>query len=328
MPTQFADSMRGTEREAPNMQNGTRYGRKRAGYWGKRTSIFLVLMITLFVLAGCDMNRAEATRQLSQGMAAFSGGDTPTAIGHMEAALEADPGFAEAAYYLGQVYQMRSNDLDQAARNYRRALDLDSSNARYAYRLATVLAEQGKHEEAVQHFQIALDNEPEYARAWLQKGLSLDAMGEFAEAVSAYTRAIETNPRLRMAADDPGGEHYHALGDLYLRFRLFDHAARVYENGAVNNANSPRLFHGQGVALLQLGRYDEAVEAFESTLRIDPRHGSANFNLVVALRSAGERDQAIAQAEKLIETGAGLNEPRLRAVQALLNDLKEEEEDH
>lgn len=309
------------------MQKKMREEGKKRWQRSVRSGLLLILAILLVALVGCDMSRAEATRQMSQGMAAFSGGDTPTAISHMEAALEADPGFAEAAYYLGQIYQMRANDLEQAARNYRRALDLDSTNARYAYRLASVLALQDKHEEAIQHFQIALEHEPEYARAWFSKGRSLDAIGEFNEAVTAYSRAIELNPRLRMAADDPGGEHYHALGDLYLRFRLFDHAARVYENGSANNRNSPRLFHGHGVALLQLGRYAEAVEVFESTLEVAPRHGSANYNLVVALRGAGERERAIAQGERLLETGAGLNEARQRAVQAMLTDLREEEED-
>lgn len=297
---------------------------------GKGLQGLFVLTVVLFLVlftSGCDMDRAEATRQLNQGMAAMSGGDTSAAVAHMEAALQADPGFAEAAYYLGQVYHMRTRDLEQALRYYRRAYDLDPENPRYSYRLATVLALSEDHEEAVRYFERAIDSAPDYARAYFSKGRSLEADQKFSEALQAYMRAIEINPRLRMTADDPGGEHYHALGDLYLRFRLFDHAARVYENGFANNLNSPRLSLGLGTALLGLGRASEAAQAFRQTLEIDPRNGPANFNLVVALRDAGDLDGAIAHGENLLETGAGLNEGRARALQLMLDDLREEKDD-
>ncbi len=286
-----------------------------------------LLFVAAFLLVGCDFDRTAAVRELNNGLAAFSAGDSSEAVAFMEAALQADPTFSEAAYYQGQVYQVRVGDLEAAARSYRRALDIDGDNPRYAYRLGHVLAEQGDHEGAIRNFEIAVLNDPEYARAWFAKGLSEDAAGQFTDAIDSYARAIEINPRLRMDESDPGGEHYHALGDLYLRFRLFDHAAQVYENGARNNVSSPRMSHGHGVALMQLGQFEEAARSFEDTLKLDSRHGSANFNLAVAHNSQGNRDAAIKQLEGLLEYGgAGLNQARLQGAQALLSELTAEDE--
>lgn len=275
---------------------------------------------------GCNFERAAAERELNNGIVAFSSGDSQSALAHMEAALREDPTLSAAAYYIGQIHQMRRGDLEEAARGYRRALDIEPANPRYAYRLGTVLAEQGDHQGAITHFETATREDPEYSRAWFMMGLSQNAAGEFRAAVDSYTKAIETNPRLRMTANDPGGEHYHALADLYIRFRLFDHAAKVYANGVENNPTSPRLHHGHGVALMELERYSEAAQSFEKALERDPRHGSAGFNLGVALHKAGDRDGAIAQLESVKEQSGALNRAQINAVDALLADLRSEDE--
>lgn len=275
---------------------------------------------------GCNADRTEAVRAYNEGLEAFESGSSSKAVQRMEAALEQDPTFTVAAYTAGQIQQQRLGDPDGAVQNFRRALDHDPDNPRYAYRLGSALADLGEHEEAIGHFEKAVAEDPDYSRAWFEQGMSQETVGDFVEAVESFTKSIETNPRLRMDEDDPGGEAYHALADLYLRFRLYDHAVQVYENGVSNNPSSERLHHGQGVALMRLDRHGDAVDAFESALEIDPEHGSANFNIAVAQHESGDRDAAMEQLEQLIEQGgAGMTEPRRQAAQALLDDLSQEE---
>lgn len=286
-----------------------------------------LIAVTLLVPA-CDADRAEAVRAYNEGMQAFEGGATSQAVGFMEVALEEDPTFTDAAYTLGQIYQQRMGDPESAANNYRRALDHDPDNPRFAYRLGSALAEMGDHDQAISYFNQAISHDPDYARAWYDKGRSQEANGEFLDAVEAYMTAIELRPRLRLAADDPGGEHYHALADLYLRFRLHDHAVRVYENGVRNNPETVRLHHGLGVALMELGRYGEAVDSFQAALDRQPDHGSASFNIAVANYEAGNLDAAIDQLTDLVEGGAaGMTEVRRQAAQAVLDDLTAERDE-
>ncbi|RAL22929.1 hypothetical protein DL240_08535 [Lujinxingia litoralis] len=291
-----------------------------------RATLGALLMLVLLALGstGCDADRTAAVRELNLGMAAFQAGQSSTAAEHMEEALRIDPTFTDAAYLLGQVYQMRSKNYEEAARAYRRALDIEPTNAQYAYRLGTALVDLGKLDEAATHFERAVANDDGFSRAWFRLGLTQDKLGRHHQAVASYTRAIETNPRLRMSKEDPGGEHYHALADLYLRFGLSDHAVRVYENGVRNNATSTRLLHGLGVARMEIGRFEEAAQSFVATMEQDPGHASANFNLAVAHHERGDSAGAVAQLERFLGSGAATEDPaRQAAAQALLAELSD-----
>lgn len=296
----------------------------RTGFDLTVVAMVVMALLATTVFTACDADRADAVRHYNQGMAAFQSNSPAGAVEHMELALREDPTFHTAAYTMGQIQQRRLNDPAAAADSYRQALNQEPDNPRYAYRLGSALREDGRFEEAIEYFEEAIEHKPDYARAWYEKGVALDGAGEPRQAVDAFEQAIVANPRLRLAEHDPGGEHYHALADLYLRYRLHTHAADVYENGAKNNPDSPRLHHGLGVALMELDRHDEAIESFRAALDIDENHPSANFNIAVALHENGDTEAAVEQLEQLTERGHGMNQARSRAVRALLDDLKAE----
>ena len=300
---------------------------KRSPWLRVRTIAALAVIVALLSVA-CDARRAEAVRYYNEGMLAFELGNSSQAVGFMEQALEEDPTFTEAAYTLGQVYQQRMGDSQGAINAYRRALDHQPEDPRFAYRLATALADAGEHRQAIRYYDQAIRHYPPYALAFYGKARSQEADGQFLAAANSYGDSIRINPRLRMAADDIGGEHYHALADLYLRFRLYDHAVRVYENGVRNNPEAVRLYHGLGISQMYMNRHAEAVESFREALNRDPSHGSANFNIAVAMYESGDLESAITQLTKLIEEGgSGMSGPRRQAAEALLEDLTAERDE-
>lgn len=290
----------------------------------------LVVLMMAVVATGCqqlDRDRTDAVRLYNDARVEFESGSTGSAITLLEESLETDPTFYHAAYMLGQLQHKQLNNPEDAVENYRRALAQEPDNPRFNYRVASALADSGEPEDALDYYREAISLDDENARYWFEKGLSLDAVGDYTEALDAYTTAIEMQPRLRMAEHDPGGEHYHALGDLYYRFRLYQEAIGVYENGVENNPNSARLRHGLGLAAIELERYDVAVEAFEAALERDPEHQAANFSLAEAYRESGDIDAAIEQLEILVEPGArGLDRTQQRAAQGILDELQAERE--
>ena len=309
---------------------------EQAGNWREifgaralRTGLLVLVMAV--VATGCqqlDRDRTDAVRLYNDALVDFESGATGSAIESLEEALEADPTFYHAAYTLGQIQHVQLNNPEDAVDNYRRALDQEPDNPRFNYRVAVALADSGEHEEALDYYREAISLDSEDARYWFQKGLSQDAVGEYVDAIDSYTKAIELQPRLRMAADDPGGEHYFSLGDLYYRFRLYHEASQVFENGAENNRDSARLQHGLGLAAMELDRYHEAVEAFEAALERDPEHQAANFSLAEAYHKSGDIDRAMEQLEILVQPGArGLDEAQQRAARQMLNELQAEEEE-
>jgi Flp pilus assembly protein TadD len=51
----------------------------------------------------------------------------------------------------------------------------------------------------------------------------------------------------------------------------YNDALNSFEQAILLNQNDPDLWNFKGVTLRSLGRYDEAVECFNRSLKIDPR---------------------------------------------------------
>lgn len=69
--------------------------------------------------------------------------------------------------------------------------------ARYLYRKARELAEQGKTGMALNYFRQAVVIAPRYSQAYYQMGNCLALLGKYPEAIEKYQRAIRTDPSAR-----------------------------------------------------------------------------------------------------------------------------------
>ncbi len=61
------------------------------------------------------------------------------------------------------------------------------------------------------------------------------------------------------------------LGKKQLDDGQYNDALNSFEQAILLNQNDPDLWNFKGVTLRSLGRYDEAVECFNRSLKIDPR---------------------------------------------------------
>lgn len=287
----------------------------------------LAVIVSIFVV-GCNQDRVLAIREMNTGLDAYQGGNTMDGVRYLQEAIRHDPNYPEPHYYLGQIYHLRLRELDNAEKHYRIALDLDGENAQFAYRLGTVLSAQEKYDEAIRVFRRSVNANPDYARSWFRLGLAQQAMGQYPDAVESFMKAIQLQPRMKMERSDPGGEHYHALGDLYVRFGLHDQALKVYENALQNNPEAARLYHGRGVSQLHLERYADAARSFERTLELDARHNSAMFNLGVARHAQGQHTEASDVLERYLQSAnRAEDQARIIAAQGLLQQVRERARD-
>ena len=61
------------------------------------------------------------------------------------------------------------------------------------------------------------------------------------------------------------------LGKKQLEDGYYNEALNSFEQAILLNQKDPDLWNFKGVTLRSLGRYDEAVECFNKSLKIDPR---------------------------------------------------------
>ena len=65
-------------------------------------------------------------------------------------------------------------------------------------------------------------------------------------------------------------------GRLFLEDGKFNDALCFFDQALLLNQNDPDLWNYKGTALRSLGRYEEAMECFNRSLKIDPRDRNAS----------------------------------------------------
>ena len=81
----------------------------------------------------------------------------------------------------------------------------------------------------------------------------------------------------------------------------YDEAIQAYEKAIEINPQYALAWNGKGVALSVQGKYDEAITAFDRAIEINPQDASAWNNKGNALDSQGKYDEAIQAYDKAIE---------------------------
>jgi tetratricopeptide (TPR) repeat protein len=118
-------------------------------------------------------------------------------------------------------------------------------------------------------------SEPHYDEAIVhfQRGLVLEQANRVEEAVEEYRRALEHNPHLAEAHD--------ALGNYYHRHGLLAKAAEEFRIVA-NLEGGFLAYFNIGSILIELGRYDEAIDALLNCLIFDVDDPAVHYQLGLA----------------------------------------------
>ena len=271
---------------------------------------------------GCSQDRSLATSAMNQGLSAINRGEASDGLDKLEEATMADPTYADPPYYAGQTYQEKLDNYDKAIQQYEIAVKRDPKNAQFLYRLGSAQADDEAHEAAIENLKLAVAEVEGFPKAWYRKGISEITLKRYPDAVTSLTRSIETGPKMKIGGKDPGGAAYHALGDLYLRFRFYDKALKVYSNGLENNPGVAQLLRGKGLAQLKLKRFDDAVATLTQAVEADQRNGVGYFNLAVAQHKAGATKKALETIDQFESRADGAKDrAQLTAVQGLRGQL-------
>ncbi|HVX06282.1 MAG TPA: tetratricopeptide repeat protein [Rhodanobacteraceae bacterium] len=121
------------------------------------------------------------------------GGDLDRAYWFARAALEADPGFANAANTLGVIYHKR-NDLAPAEQAMRYALRLDPDNVSALTNLSRVLKQEGRTAEAqaLEKRLAEIQRHPPFE--FYDRGVEAMQAGQYAEAARLFEKALSERP--------------------------------------------------------------------------------------------------------------------------------------
>jgi len=145
--------------------------------------------------------------------------------------------------------------------------------------LGSLLAKEGKLDEAIEHYRTALRFKPGYPEAYFFLGNALDQQGKHDEAIAAYRQALWFKPIQEQT--------HILLGVALAKQEKYDEAIVHYvaalklnRESAVAHNNLARILHTQG-------RLDEAIEHYSAALKLDPKLAQAHNNLGILLIQKG-----------------------------------------
>ena len=189
----------------------------------------------------------------------------PDAERELKLALRLKPS-ADTHLELGVVEGQLGN-LNEAAAQFRRAIQLDSRLVAAHLMLGIVLRRQSKHAEALSQFRAATALNPNDADAQYNLGRELKAEGDTAGAIAAFRRAIELKPDLEQA-------HYNlalalrSQGDVANAKKEADELTGLHDFRA--RLAQSKLLILQGVEALKKQKFDDALGLFQRSAEQTP----------------------------------------------------------
>jgi tetratricopeptide (TPR) repeat protein len=247
---------------------------------------------------------------------------------------------------------------DDAIKAYEKALPILSKaygedhplTARNLADLATVYADAGRYDEALAALKTALpvltrSLGPEYPSvvfANYNLGLVYDSLSEFDQALAAFRKALPLFEKIYGADSAETAQVRAAMGNVYSELNRNDEAVAeigkalpVIEKAYGDHGRVAMLYNNLGAALDGLGRYQEALAAYDKAIAIETKRAGPGVSEIAeglvnkanAYQSLGRNDEAmreILRALVLYGVGQARLDPVRKAYWALARTLDKE----
>ncbi len=208
------------------------------------------------------------------------------------------PGLAGIVLLLFSIAAYRQASYWRDSRTlFERTLEVTENNFLIENNMALIMAEAGKHDDAIKFYRSAIAVQPEVPEPHVNIAQELMSSGKPDEAVIQLTEALRLKPNLPLAHMDLA---------LLLAGRGKMEEANLHLNELLH------LSTGDAVAqsylcfvFRQLGRLDDSITHCSESLRLDPGLLYSRFNLAAALAAQGKRTEAIAEVSRVLAINPG-----------------------
>jgi tetratricopeptide (TPR) repeat protein len=212
----------------------------------------------------------------------------------LERAVELDPEFALAHYYLMRVYSYLGNTQksEEASENLQKfGKKLKGKERLLVEAILAQKKDPGKYHKILEKL---AEKYPKWKRAHFELALSFMRDGKGDEAIEALNKALELDPNYGYALNQ--------LAYIYSDRNEFDRALEYFRKYASVSPGDANPFDSMGETYFRMGRLEEAIQKFKEALEVKPDFGSDwKISYLYALKKDYEEamrwlDQFIAMA--------------------------------
>ncbi|MDR3038154.1 MAG: tetratricopeptide repeat protein [Candidatus Adiutrix sp.] len=241
-----------------------------------QTSVFI---LALALAAGCISGSRSSTKpasspngpageearaQINLGAALLMQGEYGKALPELLRARELAPRNADVENYLGLAYYYGEKEYDLAVESFQKALQINPDRTDVHNHLGLVHLARKEYEPALAEFNYCL-KDLVYQKKQLPLvniGLTYMEMGDYDQALTALTRAVEVAPEY--------AKSYQLIGRIHMRRNNLETALDYLGNAARLDSNDPDAFMDLGELFTQLGKPEEAAQAYSRVSTLVP----------------------------------------------------------
>jgi tetratricopeptide (TPR) repeat protein len=257
---------------------------------------------------------------LEQGEILAGEGLIEEALARFEQALAAAPENPEVIEAVGRAL-LNLDRLEEAEASFLDALELDPEWVVPRMGLAMVALRRDEPFKIVHHLERAIETDPEYPDAYVELGRYYGAMAEPALAKATFERWTARHPEDADMLINAGLTAFDAA-DYVQALEFFEKAMEAASDG--EQKSGARTFRAN--TLDMLGRYDEAIEAYEEVIADTPEWWEAHANLGICHARNGQPQAAEAAFRRGLEDCPGSPEIRDELAAHLLAERKDLDE--
>jgi tetratricopeptide (TPR) repeat protein len=208
-----------------------------------------------------------------------------------------DPDLAQV-HDAGGLLEYNTGRYEQAAADYRRALELDSSNGDAYRRLGKVYEFNNQLDEALSSYKKATEVQPDYYKPFEDLGAFYYYRSNYSEAVRAWEKMVDLAPDYSNARFD--------LASAYRDWGRFAEAEKEFRI-SIGLQDTSNAEHALGYTLMFEGKDKQAIACYVRAIALGPQTGLLWLNLGISYRRAG----AGSQAQAAFRRGLALTEEDL-----------------
>ncbi|BFZ06499.1 hypothetical protein BsWGS_09538 [Bradybaena similaris] len=182
----------------------------------------------------------------------------------------------------------RSNEWRKGIWLFRAGEKVCPNNAKVHYNIGKLCADNGETEEAVSRYRLAIELNPLYDQAMNNLANLLKDQGDQLGAELLLDKAVSISPDFAAA--------WMNRGIVKAGLKKYQDAEYSYKQGLRCRRNYPDCYYNLGNLYIDMGRSQDALDAFHNSTSLKPTHWNAWNNAIVLLDNLGLYDKAVNMA--------------------------------
>ncbi len=186
-------------------------------------------------------------------------------LAHREKAVQIDPSYAVALALKGQSLFSLGKP-EEALPYVQRALKFEPNNSTFNITAGNIYNKLNRFEESLVHYNRALVMLPDNGTLYLNKGVVLYSLNRWTEAIACYDEGARLDPQLMPA-------FYHNKGVALAAMGKHQDALAFYDQAFALGLQDPSAHGFRGVSLYELKRFPEALVELDAALVLPDNQG-------------------------------------------------------